>query len=139
MREKDTGPGANAPGPVLFGSLRVLRGSPFVEGGIGKVDILGVHLVLAQPQAFAEALEVDDLPLPEEADDVVHVRVVGQAENVVVGLSGLLFWCDLVRTTCLLFYILGDLDVKAFYQRLLKECHTLSPDAKKVQEAIEKA
>ena len=37
------------------------------------------------------------------------------------------------------FYILGDLDVKAFYQRLLKECHTLSPDAKKVQEAIEKA
>ena len=33
----------------------------------------------------AEALEVDDLPLPEEADDVGDIGVVlGQAEDVVV-------------------------------------------------------
>ena len=87
-------------GLCFHGSLRVLRSGPFVKGGIGKIDVLGVHLVLAQPQTLAEALEVDDLTLPEEADDVVHVGVVGQPENVVIGLSGLLFCCDLVRTTC---------------------------------------
>ena len=85
-----------------YGSLRVLGSGPFVEGGVGEIDVFGVHLVLAQPQTFAEALEVDDLPLPEEADDVVHVRVIGQAEDVVIGLPGLLLWCVLVRTTGLL-------------------------------------
>lgn len=39
---------------------------------------------------FAEALEVDDLPLPQEADDIVHIRVVRQAQNVIVGEAGLL-------------------------------------------------
>lgn len=40
---------------------------------------------------FAEALEVDNLPFPEEPDHVVHIRVVGQPQNVVVGEPGLLF------------------------------------------------
>ena len=34
---------------------------------------------------FAKPLEVDDLPLPQEADYVVYIRVVGQPENVIVG------------------------------------------------------
>ena len=70
-----------------------------VEGGVGEVDVFGVHFFLAQAQAFAEALEVNDLPLPQKADDVVHVRVVGQAEDVVIGQAGLLLWGDFVRTT----------------------------------------
>ena len=49
---------------------------------------------------IAEALEMDDLPLPQETDGVVHIRVVGQPQNVVIGEAGLLLWCDLVRTTC---------------------------------------
>ena len=44
---------------LFYGSLRVLRGGSFVEGGIGEVDVFGVHLVLAQPQAFAEAYKMD--------------------------------------------------------------------------------
>lgn len=48
---------------------------------------------------FTKALEVDNFALPQEADDVVHIRVVGETENVVVGESGLLLWCDLVRAT----------------------------------------
>ena len=82
-----------------FGHGGLGRGA-FVKGRVGEVDVFVVHLVLAQAQTLAEALEVDDLTLPEEADDVVHVGVVGQPENVVIGLSGLLFCCDLVRTTC---------------------------------------
>ena len=73
-----------------------------VEAGIDEVDILLVHAVLRQPQALAEALEVDHLPGPEELDDVVDVRVVTQAQDVVIGDTGLLLCCDLVRTTFLL-------------------------------------
>ena len=43
------------------------------------------------PFCFAEALEVDDFPLPEEADDVIDVGVVAEPEDVVIGDSGLLF------------------------------------------------
>ena len=71
----------------------------FVKRGVGEVDIFLVHALLRQAQSLAEALEVDNLPLPQEADHVIHIRIVGQAENVVVGEAGLLLWCDLVRTT----------------------------------------
>lgn len=34
---------------------------------------------------FAKALEVDDLTLAEETNHIVDVRVVGQAENIIIG------------------------------------------------------
>ena len=34
---------------------------------------------------------MDDLPLPQEADDIVDVGVVGHAQDVVIGNPGLLF------------------------------------------------
>ena len=39
---------------------------------------------------FAETLEVDDFPLSQETDDIVDVRVVGKAEDIVVGEAGFL-------------------------------------------------
>lgn len=71
----------------------------FIESRIHIVNIFLVHLVLRQPQALAEPLEMDNLPGPKEFNGVADVRVVGEAENVVVGNAGLLLWCDLVRTT----------------------------------------
>ena len=35
-----------------------------------------------------------DLPLPEEFDDIVHIRVVGKPENVVICHPGLLLCCQ---------------------------------------------
>ena len=70
-----------------------------IEGRIDEVEILLVHLLLGQAQALAEALEMHDLPGPQELDDVVDVRVVGQAQDVVIGDPGLLLWGDLVSTT----------------------------------------
>lgn len=71
----------------------------FVECRVGEVHVFLVHFLLGQLDGFAEALEMDNLPFPEEANDVIYVRVVGQAKDVVIGEAGLLFWCDLVRTT----------------------------------------
>lgn len=52
----------------------LVSGLDLVEGGVGKIDVFRVHLLLAHPQALAEALEVHDLPLPQEPDNVVDVR-----------------------------------------------------------------
>jgi hypothetical protein len=71
-----------------------ISGLFFVESGVAEVDVGGVHLFLAQADAFTEPLEVDNLPLPQEADYVVYIRVVGQAEDVIVGEPGLLLWCN---------------------------------------------
>ena len=48
---------------------------------------------------FAETLEMDDFPGPEELDDVADIRVVGETENVVVGYAGFLLRRHLARTT----------------------------------------
>lgn len=70
-----------------------------IEGRVDEVEILLVHFLLGQAQALAEALEMHDLPGPQELDDIVDVRVVGQAQDVVIGDPGLLLWGDLVSTT----------------------------------------
>ena len=43
---------------------------------------------------FAEALEMDDFTLSEELDDVTHVRVIHQPQDVVVGYARLLLCCE---------------------------------------------
>lgn len=70
-----------------------------VKGGVVEIDVFLIHLLFTEPQTFTETLEVYDLPLPQEANDVVHVRIVTQTQNVVVGFSGFLFCCAFVRTT----------------------------------------
>lgn len=56
-------------------------------------------MILNDPQGFAEALEVHDLPGPQETDRIADFRIFDQTQNVVVGGAGLLFWGDLVKTT----------------------------------------
>lgn len=70
-----------------------------VHGRIHVVDVLLAQLLLGQTEPFAEALEVDNLPGPEEPDSVGDVRIVTEAENVIVGNASLLFCCNGVRTT----------------------------------------
>ena len=63
-----------------------------IEGRIHGVHILLVQLLPEELDRLAESLEVNHLPLPEELDHVIHIRVVRQPENVVVGNPGLLLW-----------------------------------------------
>lgn len=39
---------------------------------------------------FAESLEVDDLSGAKESDDIAYIRVIAQAQNVVIGDTGFL-------------------------------------------------
>ena len=84
-------------GTASFGWL------PLIKGWIKGVEVLGIQLVGENAQPFAEALEMDDLPLPQELDGVPHVGVVGETKDVVVGHPSFLFWCDAVRTTFWLY------------------------------------
>lgn len=44
-------------------------------------------------QRFAETLEMNDLPLPQEPQRRQHIRVVCQVDEVFVGGAGLLLCC----------------------------------------------
>ena len=61
-----------------------------IEGGIHIIYVLLVHFFFGQPKPFAEALEVNDLPLTQEFDDIIHIGVIGQPQNIVIGFPCLL-------------------------------------------------
>lgn len=54
------------------------------------------HLVPSCTLRFAEALEVHDLTRTQELDDIADVRIIGKAENVVVGHARLLLCCKVL-------------------------------------------
>lgn len=56
---------------------------------------------------FAEPLEMDDLPFPEEFDDVIDIGIIAQAQNVVVGDPRLLLWHNGIKTT-IIYRIIGN-------------------------------
>ena len=55
-----------------------------IKGRVGGVDIALIQFFPEQLGRFSEALEVDDFPFPQELDHVVHIRVIGQPQDVVV-------------------------------------------------------
>ena len=75
-------------------SVSLLFRLPFVKAGVKGVKILAVQPVSQDAQPFAEALVVHHFPRPQELDGVPHVRVVGVAQDVVVGEAGFLLRCQ---------------------------------------------
>ena len=67
-----------------------------------RIHIVHIFLVQLFPQELAgltEPLEMDDFPFPEEPDHVIHIRVIAEPEDVVVGHPCFLLCCNLIRTT----------------------------------------
>lgn len=67
-----------------------------IEGRIHEVDILLVQFFTQQLHGFAEALEVNDLPFPQEFNDIINVRIIGQTQDIVIGDAGFLLCCKFV-------------------------------------------
>ena len=75
----------------------------------GRIHVVDVPLIQTLPQklhGFAEALEVDDLALAQEADGVVDVRVVGDTQDIVIRYARLLLCCNCENATFCI-YICG--------------------------------
>ena len=55
-----------------------------IDCRIHKVNILPIQLLPQEFHCFAEPLEMDDLPLPEEADNVIDIGIVTDPQDVVI-------------------------------------------------------
>ena len=51
-----------------------------------------IQLLPKQLNRFTKPLEVNNLPLPEEFDHIVHIRIVRKPQDVVIGHACFLFW-----------------------------------------------
>ena len=63
-----------------------------IDGGVHAVDISLIQLPAQQVDGLAKPLEMDDLPFPEELDDIVDIGIIAQPQDVVIGDPGLLLW-----------------------------------------------
>lgn len=63
------------------------------------VYIFCIQLFPEQLAGFPKTLEMHDLPLPKEFDHVVHIRVIAEPQDVVIGDPCFLLWHDHRRTT----------------------------------------
>ena len=48
-----------------------------IECRIHEVYILFIQFFTQQLHGFAEALEVNDLPFPQEFNDIINIRIIG--------------------------------------------------------------
>lgn len=61
-----------------------------VKAGIEGVEVLAVQFILGDAQGFTESLEMNDFPLPQELDGGAYVRIIHQAQDIVISAAGLL-------------------------------------------------
>lgn len=78
------------------GSMSYL--SVFVKCRVVSKEVCFVKPLLCADKEFSESLVVNDLPCTQEADHVVDVGVIRNAQDVVVGRACLHFWCNHIRT-----------------------------------------
>lgn len=75
----------------IYASESCFGFSLHVDGGVHEIHVFLIQLFPQKLDGLAEPLEMHDLPLPEEFDYVIHIRIVGQPQDVVVGHPGFLF------------------------------------------------
>ena len=76
-----------------------------VDGRVHAVDVPLIQLPAQKLYGLSEPLEMDDLPLPEELDHVIHIRIIGKPQDVVIGDPGLLLRHAKITGTIIYRYI----------------------------------
>lgn len=72
---------------------------PDVDGWVVGIVVLGIQIILHNAQCVSEPLEMHDFSFSQEFERLANIRVVDQAEKVVISCSGFLLWYDGIRTT----------------------------------------
>lgn len=70
-----------------------------VDGRVHAVYILLIQLFPKQLDSLSKPLEVDNLPFPQEFDHIVHIRIITESQNVIIGHSRFLLWYVELFTT----------------------------------------
>ena len=63
-----------------------------IKCGVHKVHVLLVQFFPQQLHSFTEPLEVDNFPFPQELNNIVHIRIVGKPQDIVIGHPSFLLW-----------------------------------------------
>ena len=61
-----------------------------VKGWVGEIYVFLIHFIFRKPDRFAETLKMNDFPFTEKSNNIVHVGIVTQPEDIIIGHSGLL-------------------------------------------------
>ncbi len=69
-----------------------------IESWVHAVYIFLIQLFPQELAGFSKTLEMHNFPLPEEFDHIIHIRVVTQTQNVVIGYPCLLLWTCIIIT-----------------------------------------
>lgn len=70
-----------------------------INCGIHTINITLIQLFTEQLDCLAKALEVNNFPLTQEFDYIIHIRIIGKPENIIISGSGLLLCCYRISTT----------------------------------------
>ena len=76
-----------------------------IDGRVHAVDIALIEFPPQQLDGLTKPLEVHDLPLPEKLDHIIHIRVVREPQDVVVGDPCLLLWHAKITGTIIYRYM----------------------------------
>ncbi len=85
----------------------LFRGSLVLDiyGRVHIVNIFLVQLITQKLNGFSKALEMDNFPLPKEFNRVIHIGIIADAQDVIIGRPGFLLWYDHLKPTKIkLFY-----------------------------------
>ena len=63
-----------------------------IDSWIHEIDILLVEFLPKFLDGFSKTLKMHDFAFPKEFDHIVHIRIIGQSQNIVVGYPRFLFW-----------------------------------------------
>ena len=70
--------------------MLLLSSAVLVKRGVAGVKVFGVEIFLRRSQSIGEALIVNYLTLTQELDNVIHVGIIREPQNVVIGRASLL-------------------------------------------------
>ena len=68
-----------------------------IKSRIHEVNIFLVQFFTQQLNCLTETLEVNNFPGTQELNDVIHIRVVADSQNIIVGSASLLLCGQIFR------------------------------------------
>ena len=63
---------------------------------IDSIKILGIQIILHNPETLTESLEMHDFPLTKITDRIAYIMVMHQPKNVIIGGTGFLLRCHIL-------------------------------------------
>jgi len=71
-----------------------------IDRRIHEIYVPAVQLFPQELDGFPESLKMDDLPLPEELDHIVHIRIIAEPQDIVIGHAGFLLRPHILDQVC---------------------------------------